>query len=172
MYDRTIWQDNVRDPERTYKQTTNSDGTVTMVPAGKQIQPGTNQSAANFNKMEDGIQDSLLAAAILLQHQLQSESNHEDRISVLESDYTVEAGEVVLTNSMKYPFNNSAKTISLKKVRDTTNYLVEVVILETADGLPGDVSVTDKAINGFKIDFNGSAKNVKVKYIVKGGILS
>ena len=30
MFDRMLWQDNVRDPARTYKATQNADGTVTM----------------------------------------------------------------------------------------------------------------------------------------------
>ena len=38
MFDRMLWQDNVRDPARTYKATQNADGTVTMEPAGKLMQ--------------------------------------------------------------------------------------------------------------------------------------
>ena len=52
MFDRMLWQDNVRDPARTYKATQNADGTVTMEPAGKLMQQGTNQSAENFNRTE------------------------------------------------------------------------------------------------------------------------
>ena len=52
MFDRMLWQDNVRDPARTYKATQNADGTTTMEPAGKLMQKGTNQSAENFNRME------------------------------------------------------------------------------------------------------------------------
>ena len=49
MYNRKLWQDNVRDPARTYKATQNADGTTTLEPAGKLVQQGTNQSAENFN---------------------------------------------------------------------------------------------------------------------------
>ena len=71
MYSRRIWQDSVRSPERTYKMTNNADGTVKMEPAGEVLQSGTNQSANNFNAMEDGIQDTNIALGILFQHILQ-----------------------------------------------------------------------------------------------------
>ena len=45
---------------------------------------------------------------------------------------------------------------------------VEVV---SADGLVGDIEVYDKALNGFKIRYTGSAKNVKLRYYVQGGML-
>lgn len=172
MYDRRIWQDSVRDPERTYTLVQNADGTVTLKPAGKQIQAGTNQSSENFNGIEDGVQDTNIALGIIFQHLLQSEPNHNERIVVLENDCTVEAGTVTLTNTSKYPFNNSSKTIALAKVRNTTNYLVECVIESYSGGLPGDIVVSGKAVNGFKLEFDGSADSVTIKYIVKGGILS
>lgn len=172
MYNRKLWQDQVRDPARTYKATQNADGTTTLEPAGKLVQQGTNQSAENFNNMEDAIQDTQIALQIAFQHQLQFERDHEDRVSGLESENTVESGTVTLTNSMNYPFNNSAKTINLTKARKTTNYLVEARVTEFSGGLPGDISVSDKALNGFKLAYDGSAKSVTIKYIVKGGILS
>lgn len=172
MYSRRIWQDSVRSPERTYKMTNNADGTVKMEPAGEVLQAGTNQSANNFNAMEDGIQDTNIALGIIFQHILQMEPNHGNRISVLEADNTVEAGVVTLTNSQKYPFNNSVKTIALTKVRNTTNYLVECAVESYSGGIPGDVVVSGKAVNGFKLEFDGSAESVTIKYIVKGGILS
>ena len=143
MFDRMLWQDNVRDPARTYKATQNADGTVTMEPAGK-----------------------------LIQHQLQFEADHEERVSGLEAENIVETGTVTLTNTLKYPFNNSDKTINLTKTRKTTNYLVEARVTGFSGGLPGELSVSDKALNGFKLGFDGSATSVTVKYIVKGGILS
>lgn len=172
MYNRRIWQDSVRDPERTYKMTNNADGTVKMEPAGKVLQEGTNQSSENFNNMEDGIHDVSMAFGIIFQHLLQSEPDHEERIGVLENDCTVEAGTVTLTNTSKYPFNNSAKTVALTKTRKSTNYLVECTVESYSGGLPGDIMVSGKATNGFKVEFNGSATSVTIKYIVKGGILS
>ena len=40
----------------------------------------------------------------------------------------------------------------------------------SADGEVGNVIVTDKQLNGFKIAFTGSAKNVTIKYYVQGGM--
>jgi len=172
MYNRRIWQDSVRDPERTYNMTTNPDGTVSLTPAGEVIQQGTNQSAANFNAMENGIQDTNIALGIIFQHMLQSEPQHNERITELEKDNTVEAGTVTLKNTSKYPFNNSVQTVALATTRNTTNYLVECVIESYSGGLPGNITVSGKAVNGFKVDFDGSAESVTINYIVKGGILS
>lgn len=172
MFDRRIWQDSVRDPARTYTARQNPDGTLTLTPAGTEVQKGTNQSATNFNGMEDGIQDATIAQQIIFQHMLQTEPDHEQRISGLESENEVEVGTVTLTNSSKYPFNSSRQTISLASTRKTTNYLVECIVTGYFGGLPGDVTVSEKALNGFKLEFDGSATSVTVKYIVKGGILS
>lgn len=109
---------------------------------------------------------------IIFQHQLQFEADHEERVSGLEAENIVETGTVTLTNTLKYPFNNSDKTINLTKTRKTTNYLVEARVTGFSGGLPGELSVSDKALNGFKLGFDGSATSVTVKYIVKGGILS
>lgn len=172
MYDRRIWQDSVRDPARTYSVTQNSDGTQTLTPAGKVVQVGTNQSATNFNGMEDGIQDASIALGIIFQHMLQSEPDHEERISGLEDECEVETGTVTLTNTSMYPFNNSIKTVALKTARNSENYLVECSVSSYAGGLPGDIKVSEKKTNGFKVEFDGSAASVTVKYIIKGGVLS
>ena len=51
------WKDHVVKNPRTFRQTTNSDGTVTQTPApGEVLQQGTAQSAANFNRLEEGLQ--------------------------------------------------------------------------------------------------------------------
>ena len=49
MYNRTKWQDRVVDAE-----------------TGELIQEGTDQSAANFNNMENGISDVSVSTAIML----------------------------------------------------------------------------------------------------------
>ena len=171
MYNRKLWQDNVRDPARTYKATQNADGTTTLEPAGKLVQQGTNQSAENFNNMEDAIQDAQIALQVAFQHQLQFERDHEDRVSGLDEQgksftatFTVDQ---VLTDTL-LPLAGAATG----KARKTTNYLVEARVTEFSGGLPGDISVSDKALNGFKLAYDGSAKSVTIKYIVKGGILS
>lgn len=54
-YNVTIWKDHAVTPAHTFSVTKNSDGTITLSPAGTVVQQGTNMSAANFNNMEEGI---------------------------------------------------------------------------------------------------------------------
>ena len=79
-----------------------------------------------------------------------------------------ETGEITLTNSQKYPFNNSTKTVALKQKMDTTAYTVEADVLSSA-GEVGRIVVSDKQLNGFKVSYTGSATSAKIKFFVKGG---
>lgn len=78
--------------------------------------------------------------------------------------------EVTLTNSSKYPFNNSVKTLAFGSgdLRNNKDYTVTAEA-EPADGFVGDIVISDKMLNGFKVAFTGSAKSVKVKCYVQGG---
>ena len=147
MQNPLIWQDEVRSPANTYSVTKNSDGTVTSMPAGKLIQQGTNQSAANFNKLSDGAYEANLLAATLLDGQVI---------------------DVTLTNTLDYPFNNSKKTIAINP-KDTLEYRVYVEIQGNTANV-GDVIITDKQVNGFKIAYTGSTKSVKIRCFVTGGM--
>ena len=153
MYNQLYWQDHVVDQE----------GTV--------IQQGTNMSAEHFNNAENGIQDSHVAEQIKIQHMLQRERQGNEHFDSVEKEIEAEYGSVTLTNTDSYPFNNSKATIALSKVRNT-HYTVEAVVTGYTGGLPGNIVISDKAINGFKLAFDGSAKSVTVNYIVKGGLLS
>lgn len=86
------------------------------------------------------------------------------------ADLEGEIREVSLTNSLVYPFNDSGKTVALTHERDTLAYQVDVEVL-SADGLVGDVEVYDKALNGFKLRYTGSAGHVAVRYYVHGGMM-
>jgi hypothetical protein len=153
MYDSTYWKDHVVDQS----------GTI--------IQQGTNLSAQNFNNMEHGISDSHVTAQILMQHQQQREWQVDDELTAINGEIEVETGSIKLSNTDTYPFNNSAATVALKKTRNL-HYTVEAVVKSYEGGLPGNFRIFDKAINGFKIAFDGSAKSVTLDYIVKGGFLS
>ncbi|MEI2987526.1 MAG: hypothetical protein V8T22_00450 [Oscillospiraceae bacterium] len=50
----TKWKDHILSDNR-YRINQNSDGTVSITPAGKVVQQGTPMSAENFNHMEEGI---------------------------------------------------------------------------------------------------------------------
>ena len=141
MYNRTKWLDKVVDAD-----------------TGELIQEGTDQSAGNFNNMENGISDNNTAAALLL-----------IAAGQIIAEQTVEEIVVQLTNSASYPFNNSVKTVSMATTRTNTNYSVEAEVVEH-DGEVGHIFVTDKLLNGFKVRYDGSAASATVKLIIKGGM--
>lgn len=158
----TDWLDHVTEFEDRYTESRNDDGTITHTPVeGEILQKGTPQSAKNFNHMEDGITNASELAALLaigVIHQRQQAEN-------LSGDVL----EVELTNSMEYPFNNSVKTVALNRPRNNLDYTVEEEVMECSGGSAGDIEVTQKLTNGFKIEHTGSAKKVKLKVFVKGG---
>lgn len=141
MYNQTKWLDKVVDSD-----------------SGEIIQEGTNQSAGNFNNMENGIQDASVAAAMLL-----------IAAGQINAELAVEEKTITLTNTQSYPFNNSQKTVSLSITRTTTAYTVDVEISDH-DGDVGDVIISDKLLNGFKVRFDGSATNATVILRIKGGL--
>ena len=140
MFNQTHWVDEYKDPS-----------------TGEVIQKGTDQSAGNFNAMENGIQDVSIALAALMigldQQQVENE---------------VEELTVALTNSEKYPFNNSEKSIAMQKACVSKAYLVDVELVSHV-GDVGDIIISDKLLNGFKVRFDGSAKSATVTLRIKGG---
>jgi hypothetical protein len=78
---------------------------------------------------------------------------------------------VTLKNTASYPFNStvdSPVTVALSKVRKNLFYTVEAVV-DSADGMVGDIHITDKALNGFKVAYDGSGKSVTITLKIKGG---
>lgn len=173
MYGMTLWKDEVVQYPYRYTETQNSDGTVEHNPSpGTVIQEGTPQSATNFNHMENGIHDAHLAEAIFMQHKMHEQEEVERRLGEHDAEFSAETGTVTLTNTntVFFAFNNSGSTVALKTVRKTMNYDLDIEITEVTGGQVGDVIVYDKQLNGFKLRFEGSAKSVKVKYKVRGGM--
>ena len=80
-----------------------------------------------------------------------------------------EEGTVSMTNNQKFPFNNSQKTVALVKAQKNTKYVV--IVEDVTAGNVGDIVVTDKQVNGFKIAYTGSAASATAKYTVIGGII-
>lgn len=162
-YKRTFWKDHVTQYENRYKEINNGDGTVTHQPIdGAIIQQGTPQNEPNFNNIEEGIfaNNELGCEAVrtLIYHR-----------QILKK-LVGEVGTITLTNSIAYPFNNSKATVSLVTKRDTLDYTVEVEAVAVGKGDVGKIVITEKQLNGFKIEHTGSAASVSVKYIVKGGV--
>lgn len=87
---------------------------------------------------------------------------------VRQHEITGEHGSVTLTNTSAFPFNNSKKTVSLANSLTNTNYAV-FAQATSSDGNAGEVEVSDRLVNGFKLSYTGSAKSAVVDYIVIGG---
>lgn len=162
MYEPKLWEDHVTEYEDRYTETKNEDGTITHTPVeGEVIQQGTPQNATNFNHIENGISNASELAAILHLAIIQQQRAI--------TDLKGEAITVTLTNSQTYPFNNSQKTVALATERNHIDYTVEAEVVEYTGGFPGDIVVSDKLLNGFKIAYTGSATSVTLKIYVKGG---
>ena len=144
MYNKTIWQDHVVDQN------------------GQVIQQGTPLSARNMNSIENGIFETYELSNVLLQQMMQ----HLRLIADQEGEVQV----INLTNTQSYPFNNSLKTVSLAKTRDTLNYRIFVEIQSVTGGFLGDIIIKDKTLNGFKIGYDGSTTAVTLKIWVIGGM--
>lgn len=162
MYEPKLWQDHVTEFEDRYTESRNDDGTITHIPVeGEIIQQGTPQNATNFNHMEDGISNAGELAALMAVEMIHKQQSVKDLAG--------ETRTVTLTNTQEYPFNNSVKTVSLSQVRNHLDYTVTAEIMEYSGGFPGEITISAKLQNGFKVAFDGSAKSVTVKLYVKGG---
>lgn len=76
-YKKTLWKDRVVEKPNTYRSVENPDGTITLYPiTGQVIEKGTPVSAANLNKIENGI--------VELNEQLDNKANDTD-LKVLET---------------------------------------------------------------------------------------
>ena len=97
-------------------------------------------------------------------------NEHESDIIALDARTDVITGTVTLTNDQPYPFNNSIQTVSIADTRDNMDYVIDWVVTASSGGNVGDILISDKLLNGFKIEFTGSATSVTIKYLVVGGM--
>jgi len=163
MYKILTWLDHAVTPGNTYKVKENSNGTITLTPTGEVIQQGTNMSAVNFNNLETGV----LAANLTALEAIRNIKRLLDKETALEGVIL----NAALTNTQKYPFNNSTKTIALSgaNVRYNKNYTVTVEVESYTGGCVGDVVISDKLLNGFKVAYTGSAQSVNLKIYIQVG---
>lgn len=176
MYGKTEWIDHAVTPERTFTMKDNQDGTITLTPYGTVVQQGTNMNAANFNNIEHGVEDAHIAQAILAFGNLQENRVQNERITSSESNFanevTGETKTVTLRNTAAFPFNSTMDipvTVDLSKTRKTKFYTVDYEITDHT-GEVGDIYITDKALNGFKVAFDGCGSSVTVTLRIKGGM--
>ena len=157
-----IWVDHVTQFTNRYREANNADGTITHEAVeGEVIREGTPQNAENFNDLEQRVLASGEVAGIALLKVKMAES----RIKGLQGEIV----ETVLTNTKEYPFNNSKKTVALKTPRGNLDYTVNVEADTNGAGGIGEIKITDKQLNGFKIEYTGAAESVSVKCTVQGG---
>lgn len=79
-------------------------------------------------------------------------------------------GSTTLTNNQLFPFNNSKKTVSIGKTLANTDYVVVIASAVSSDGANvGEIVVSERQTNGFKMQHTGSAASVAVTYFVIGG---
>lgn len=141
-YNRTFWVDHVTDQK------------------GEVIQQGTLLDQQHFNNLERGVSDMGLAGAITHFKQVQDSYNNANELHTA----------TLAQTGSKWPFNNTPTTIALNQLRESTNYSVEVTVLAYSGGRLGNIRVTDRARNGFKLVHDGSATTVKVQIRVAGGM--
>lgn len=171
MYSRTYWVDHALSETNKFTIKQVSGDVHTIVPYGTVMQQGVPQDANHFNNIEEALSAHEIALGLhsnaLMQHMDEIKKNAA-LAEVVDKLHTVETGTVTLTNSAKYPFNNSQQTVALAAQRNTPAYVV-ITEVKSFVGNVGEIVVTDILANGFKIAFTGSAKSVTVEYKILGG---
>ena len=147
-----IWKDHVTQYSNRYREVQNADGTITHEAV---------EGAQNFNDLEERV----LSAGLIANLAMLKLGAAESRIKGLQGEIV----EATLTNTKSYPFNNSKKTLALTTPRGNLDYTVNVEAEAKDAGGVGEIRITDKQLNGFKIEYTGAAKEVTVKCTVQGG---
>ena len=154
-YNRSFWKDHVTDQD------------------GHVIQQGTLLDQQHFNNIEVGTYDATLAQAVMITAYMALKRSTDNYMEKNDSEVLGEVHTITLKNTAKYPFNttvNSPTSIPLTKTRKNLYYSVEVTVDNYSGGLPGDIHVSDKTLNGLKISYDGSAKSVTATIRIKGGM--
>ena len=144
----------------------------TAIPAGGEAWNAEHWTAVNFADLVKAAQTKIGTATLdTTATDLSAAINeHEADIVGLRGRTDVITGTVTLTNSADYPFNNSVVTVPINSTRDNVNYIVDYYVTASSGGNVGDIIISDKLVNGFKIEHTGSATSVTVKYLVLGGM--
>ena len=156
-----------------------------------------NDLQSNIGTLSDGVDDARIAIGLLIAELCHKEADwgvsianllldseeHEEEISVLQTNDATQTtninkllartdmvtGSVTLTNTQDFPFNDSIRTVAISPTRANANYIVDFHVA-SAIGNVGDIVVSDKLLNGFKIEFTGSASSVTINYQILGGM--
>lgn len=162
MYIPVFWEDRIVEFPRRVSAESLGNGLFNWTPApGEILKRGTQQSATNFGNMDFGcLENSLMASFAAINIRLAQESVDDMHGQVISVD---------LKNTLKFPATDAEKTITLPQMVNKVDYDVFAEIV-SADGPVERVEVYGKALNAFKVCYSGSAKNVKVKLHVTGGL--
>ncbi len=74
-------------------------------------------------------------------------------------------GTATLTNALEFPFNGSQQTVSLATAQDNTLYDVETEVVSSV-GSVGEIEVSDRQVNGFKLAYTGGASSATIAWTV------
>ena len=74
-----------------------------------------------------------------------------------------QSGSAALANTKDYPFNDSRRLVAFETEFSDAGYFVRTEALE-ADGEAGEIVVSGKALNGFAIEYSGSAKHATLRW--------
>jgi hypothetical protein len=82
---------------------------------------------------------------------------------------------VALTNTDDLPLyiNNSKTAVNFPtgKNRNNLDYTVQWELVSATGGDVGEVAITQKQLNGFQIEYTGSASSVTLKLYITGGLV-
>jgi hypothetical protein len=122
------------------------------------VQEGTDQSAENFNTMDAGIFESIALNGLLaMRARLQRDAQAEAEVVAIDKTLTGTTAQNV--------------DIPATKTRNRTTYNVTAEITSATGGTAGDIIITTKQVNGFKVQYNGTASSVTLRLKVQGGMM-
>lgn len=175
-FDLFQWLDHIISGEQTYtlQEIAGSPGHYRLVPdAVTVVQQGTPLAQSKLQAMNDGIAFSHFTIGAMLGEALnQLGTNRQERIKdfrqrFLQGSATI-TGSVSGNLTLAYPFALvSLPTGSEYAQTNTPNYDV-ILSVTSADDLTavGNLEVYDKASNGFKVRYSGSAKTVNFNWLI------
>lgn len=157
------WRDHVVEYPNRYKIVQISDGIVELQKdPGEILVQGTPMNATNFTIMDYAALEAMLMS-----------SDAARMVRLLNGSVNGLIGEKIaikLNNNQPYPHNNSKATIKIPTPRNTMDYTIAYEVESVTGGAVGEIVITDKLLNGFKVAYTGSAKSVAVNFYVRGGI--
>ena len=165
MYDWTTWLDHVTSPSNVFRIEDQGGGLYKITLAGTVMQQGTPQDQTRFNNIESGIVDAHAAADLLINFARQLGWTQDDILTWLGKVNTVYVGTATLTNSEEFPFHSAPQSVSIGATLDNAYYEVQTKVTSFT-GNVGEVVVSDKLTNGFKLSCTGSAPSVAVAWVV------